>query len=569
MEAAHDFSGQQSTQQAQTSQPSDEKVIEMRGITKTFPGIIANDDITLDLKRGEIHALLGENGAGKSTLMSILFGLYQPDKGDILKNGEIVSVNGPNDATKLGIGMVHQHFKLVHNFSVLENIVLGVETTRRGFLSMDEARTKVTTLSKQYGLAINPDALISDITVGMQQRVEILKMLYRDNEILIFDEPTAVLTPQEIDELMNIMKGLVAEGKSILFITHKLAEIKRVADRCTVLRKGRYIGTVDVAGTNVEQLSEMMVGRKVNLVVEKTEAEPEGVVLDVKGLTVRGKTSGKPVVNDVTFDVRAGEIVCVAGIDGNGQSELVYALTGIRPADEGSILLNGKEIVRANVRNRSNEGMAHIPEDRHRHGLVLDYNLAFNLVLQTYFTPRFQKHGFLRYNEIYSYADELIERFDIRSGQGGRTPTRSMSGGNQQKAIVAREIDRKPKLLVAVQPTRGLDVGAIEYIHKQLVNERTGGAGVLLVSLELDEVMNVSDRILVIYEGQIVADVKPDEVTLQELGLYMSGSKRGVGYEVEQGEASHGEKAHDGNGEEGRRGETPRDGNDDEGGRRV
>ena len=508
-----------------------EAVIEMRSITKAFPGIVANDDITLDLKRGEIHALLGENGAGKSTLMSILFGLYQPDKGEILKNGEIVSVNGPNDATRLGIGMVHQHFKLVHNFTVLENIVLGVESTRRGFLSMDEARERVIKLSGQYGLAIDPDAYISDITVGMQQRVEILKMLYRDNEILIFDEPTAVLTPQEIDELMNIMKGLVAEGKSILFITHKLAEIKRVADRCTVLRKGRMIGTVDVSSTNVEQLSEMMVGRKVNLVVEKTEAKPEGAVLDVKGLTVYGKTHDKPLVNDVSFEVRAGEIVCIAGIDGNGQSELVYALTGIRQADEGSILLDGKEIVRAPVRRRSNEGMAHIPEDRHRHGLVLDYNLAFNLVLQTYFTPRFQKHGFLRYNEIYSYADDLIKRFDIRSGQGGRTPTRSMSGGNQQKAIVAREIDRGPKLLVAVQPTRGLDVGAIEYIHKQLVKERTGGAGVLLVSLELDEVMNVSDRILVIYEGEIVADVKPGEVTLQELGLYMSGSKRGAGFD--------------------------------------
>ena len=525
-----------------------EKVIEMRGITKAFPGIVANDDISLDLRRGEIHALLGENGAGKSTLMSILFGLYQPDRGEILKNGEVVSVNGPNDATRLGIGMVHQHFKLVHNFTVLENIVLGVETTRRGFLSMDEARARVVLLSEQYGLAIDPDAYISDITVGMQQRVEILKMLYRDNEILIFDEPTAVLTPQEIDELMNIMKGLVTEGKSILFITHKLAEIKRVADRCTVLRKGRMIGTVYVGDTDIEQLSEMMVGRKVNLVVEKSEAKPEGVVLDVRGLTVRGKASGKPSVNNVSFRVHSGEIVCIAGIDGNGQSELIYALTGIRPADEGSVLLDGKEIARAPVRRRSNAGMAHIPEDRHRHGLVLDYNLAFNLVLQSYFTPRFQKHGFLRFNEIYDYADELIGRFDIRSGQGGWTPTRSMSGGNQQKAIVAREIDRSPKLLVAVQPTRGLDVGAIEYIHKQLVSQRTGGAGVLLVSLELDEVMNVSDRILVIFEGEIVADVKPGEVTLQELGLYMSGSKRGVGFEAERegGRETSREEASDG-----------------------
>jgi len=515
-----------------------EKVIEMRGITKTFPGIVANDDVSIDLRRGEIHALLGENGAGKSTLMSILFGLYGPDTGTILKNGETVHIKGPNDATRLGIGMVHQHFKLVHNFTVLENIVLGVETTRRGFLKMDQARARVIELSKQYGLAIDPDANISDITVGMQQRVEILKMLYRDNEILIFDEPTAVLTPQEIDELMHIMKGLVAEGKSILFITHKLAEIKRAADRCTVLRKGKLIGTVDVAETDVEQLSEMMVGRKVSLVVEKPDVEPGKVVLQVEGLTVRGKAHGKPVVKDVSFSVSAGEIVCIAGIDGNGQSELVYALTGIVPAHGGSIKLDGKEILRASIRNRSKGGMAHIPEDRHRHGLILDFNLAYNLVLQSYYMKRFEIGGFLRFGEIYEYADELIKRFDIRSGQGGRTQTRSMSGGNQQKAIVAREIDRRPKLLVAVQPTRGLDVGAIEYIHKQLVFERSEGAGVLLVSLELDEVMNVSDRILVIYEGEIVADVKPGDVTLQELGLYMSGSKRAVGAHVAEGRAA-------------------------------
>jgi len=512
-----------------------EAVIEMRGITKTFPGIVANDNISIDLRRGEIHALLGENGAGKSTLMSILFGLYGPDEGSVLKNGQVVKISGPNDATRLGIGMVHQHFKLVHNFTVLENIVLGVETTQHGFLRMDEARARVVELSDKYGLAIDPDAYISDITVGMQQRVEILKMLYRENEILIFDEPTAVLTPQEIDELMNVMKGLIAEGKSILFITHKLAEIKRVADRCTVLRKGRLIGTVEVKTTDVEELSEMMVGRKISLVVEKPDVEPGKVVLDVKGLIVKGRTHGKPVVNNVSFDVKAGEIVCVAGIDGNGQSELVYALSGIFPAQEGSIKLDGKDILRATIRSRSKQGLAHIPEDRHRYGLVLDYNLAYNLVLQSYYTSRFQKGGFLRFNEIFHYAEELIERFDIRSGQGGRTPTRSMSGGNQQKAIVAREIDRSPKLLVAVQPTRGLDVGAIEYIHKQLINERSSGAGVLLVSLELDEVMNVSDRILVMYEGEIVADVKPGDVTFQELGLYMSGSKRGAGYEKTPG----------------------------------
>ena len=508
-----------------------ETVIEMRGITKTFPGIIANSNVSIDLKRGEIHALLGENGAGKSTLMSILFGLYEPDEGTVLKNGEVVKISGPNEATRLGIGMVHQHFKLVHNFTVLENIVLGVESTRNGFLHMDKARTRVIELSEKYGLEIDLDKQIQDITVGMQQRVEILKMLYRENEILIFDEPTAVLTPQEIESLMQTMKGLVTEGRSILFITHKLDEIKQAADRCTVLRKGRLIGTVDVASTTKEELSEMMVGRKVSLVIEKPDIKTGNVVLDVKGLTVRGKAHGKPVVKNISFDVKAGEIVCIAGIDGNGQSELVYALTGLYPANEGSIKLDGKEIIRAHIRNRSKNGLAHIPEDRHRHGLILDYNLAYNLVLQSYYTPRFQKKGFLKFNEIYSYAQELITKFDIRSGQGAKTPTRSMSGGNQQKAIIAREFDRNPKLLVAVQPTRGLDVGAIEYIHSQLIHERSIGAGILLVSLELDEVMNVSDRILVIYEGEIVADVKPADVTFRELGLYMSGSKRGEGFE--------------------------------------
>lgn len=502
-------------------------IIEMVGITKEFPGIIANDNVTLQLRKGEIHALLGENGAGKSTLMSVLFGMYQPEKGVIKKNGEAVRISDPNDANRLGIGMVHQHFKLVHNFTVLENIILGVETTSKGFLKMDQARARVVELSEQYGLKVNPDAVISDITVGMQQRVEILKMLYRDNEILIFDEPTAVLTPQEIEELMKIMKGLVAEGKSILFITHKLNEIKEVANRCTVLRKGKYIGTVDVAETSKEQMSEMMVGRKVNLTVDKQDMQTGDVIFEVEHLTVKNKTTGKNVVNDVSLQVRAGEIVCVAGIDGNGQSELVFALTGLISPDGGKISLKGADITHASIRERNMSGIGHIPEDRHRHGLVLDYNLAYNLVLQSYFTPRFQSHGFLKYDEIYQYAQGLIEKFDIRSGQGCHTITRSMSGGNQQKAIVAREIDRDPELLIAVQPTRGLDVGAIEYIHKKLVAERDNGKGVLLVSLELDEVMNVSDRILVIYEGEIVADLDPKQVTVQELGLYMAGSKRG------------------------------------------
>ncbi len=502
-------------------------IIEMRGITKAFPGILANDDITLQLKKGEIHALLGENGAGKSTLMSVLFGMYAPERGTILKNGAEIKIHNPNDANRFGIGMVHQHFKLVHNFTALENIILGVETTQRGFLKMDEARKKVMTLSERYGLTIDPNATIEDMTVGMQQRVEILKMLYRDNEILIFDEPTAVLTPNEIDELMKNMKGLAAEGKSILFITHKLNEIMAAADRCTVLRKGKYIGTVDVASATKEQLSEMMVGRKVELTVQKGDANLGETVLKVSGLTLKHKEhQGKKGLTDISFEVKAGEIVCLAGIEGNGQSELVYALTGMLPIESGSIKLMGQEISKESIRSRSVLGMAHIPEDRQKYGLVLDYNLAHNLVLQSYFEERFQKNGFLKYDAIYEYADSLIGRFDIRSGQGSRTRARSMSGGNQQKAVVAREIDRDPKLLIAVQPTRGLDVGAIEYIHRQLIKQRDEGRAVLLVSLELDEVMNVSDRILVMFEGKLVADLEPELTTRQGLGLYMSGSKR-------------------------------------------
>lgn len=504
-----------------------EYVIEMLHITKEFPGIIANDDITLQLKKGEIHALLGENGAGKSTLMSVLFGLYQPEKGTILKDGTEVKINDPNDANALGIGMVHQHFKLIHNFTVLQNIILGVETTKYGFLKMDEARRKVVELSNRYGLMVDPDALISDITVGMQQRVEILKMLYRNNEILIFDEPTAVLTPQEIEELMKIMKELTAEGKSILFITHKLNEIKEVADSCTVLRKGKCINTIRVSDTSKEEMSEMMVGRKVDLKIEKSEILVGTPVLEVKKLVIAGKQGLKKAVNNVTFEVRKGEIVCVAGIDGNGQSELVYALTGLLPTEEGQIILNGEDITRLSVRRRNKSGMAHIPEDRHKDGLILDYTLQDNLILKKYYMPEFQKNGFLRFHRAEEYADKLIDQFDIRSGQGRETETRSMSGGNQQKAIVAREIDANPEILIAVQPTRGLDVGAIEYIHKQLVAQRDEGKAILLVSLELDEVMNVSDRILVMYEGEIVANLNPKEITVNELGLYMAGSKRG------------------------------------------
>lgn len=600
----------------QHSEAQSEYVIEMLHITKEFPGIKANDDITLQLRKGEIHALLGENGAGKSTLMSVLFGMYQPEQGIIKKNGKEVKITSPNDATALGIGMVHQHFKLVECFTVLDNIILGAETTQLGFIKKKEARKKVVELSQRYGLNVDPDATIDEITVGMQQRTEILKMLYRDNEILIFDEPTAVLTPQEIDELMDIMRNLAKEGKSILFITHKLNEIMAVADRCSVLRKGKYIGTVDIKDTNKQELSNMMVGRPVQLTIDKTEAIPSDVVLKVENLTVKSRSHKKDAVNDVSFEVRAGEIVCIAGIDGNGQTELVYGLTGleklasnIAPSEEidlekpewvkcadkdfkarfkqvldnvlkfsayyakyfglscaslakrvgesiakkaqalfnsiavkfnkntnsdidpnedvkGRIYLCGNDITKASIRNRSKLGMSHIPEDRHKHGLVLDYSLEQNMVLQRYFEPEFAKLGFIKFGAVRKYSDHLIDKFDVRSGQGSITTARSMSGGNQQKAIVARELDREHRLLIAVQPTRGLDVGAIEYIHKEIVKDRDNGAGVLLVSLELDEVMNLSDRILVMYEGEIVAELNPKETTVQELGLYMAGAKR-------------------------------------------
>lgn len=501
-------------------------IIEMLNITKEFPGIRANDNITLQLKKGEIHALLGENGAGKSTLMSILFGLYQPTSGVIKKNGKEVKINTPNDANDLNIGMVHQHFKLVECFSVLDNIILGVEPSKGLFLEKKGAREKVLQLSDKYGLKVDPDALISDITVGMQQRTEILKMLYRDNEVLIFDEPTAVLTPQEITELMKIMKNLAKEGKSILFITHKLNEIMEVADRCTILQKGRYIGTVDIDKTNREELSRMMVGRNVNFSVEKKPAKPGETVLKVEHMTVPSKAHDNNAVKDISFNVRRGEIVCIAGIDGNGQSEFVQGLTGLEKITSGKLIFNDRDIAKASIRDRSKCGMSHIPEDRHKHGLVLDYSLEQNMVLQRYWQPEFQKGGFIKSKAVREYSDRLIEEYDVRSGQGSITIARSMSGGNQQKAIIAREIDKDPDLLVAVQPTRGLDVGAIEFIHKQLVAQRDQGKAVLLVSLELDEVMDVSDRILVMYEGEIVGQLDPKKITVEELGLYMAGAKR-------------------------------------------
>ncbi len=504
---------------------SPEYVIEMLHITKEFPGIKANDDITLQLKKGEIHALLGENGAGKSTLMSVLFGLYQPEAGEIRKNGVKVEINDPNDATALKIGMVHQHFKLVEVFTVLDNIILGAETTKLGFIQKKEARAKVQALSEKYGLHVDLDAKVEDITVGMQQRVEILKMLYRDNEILIFDEPTAVLTPQEIDELMATMREFAKEGKSILFISHKLNEIMEVSDRVTVLRKGKYVGTVNTSETNKQELSNMMVGRPVQLEVVKDEARPTDEVLRVEHFSVPSRVHKRNAVDDVSFSVRKGEIVCVAGIDGNGQSELIYGLTGLDKSSGGKVTLCGEDITHSSIAHRG-KNMSHIPEDRHKYGLVLDFTLEQNMVLQRFQEPQFEKAGFINNAAVREYADELIDKFDVRSGQGAVTVARSMSGGNQQKAIIAREIDRDKPLIVAVQPTRGLDVGAIEYIHSQLVSERDKGKAILLVSLELDEVMSLSDRILVMFEGKIVGEFDPKKITVQELGLYMAGAKR-------------------------------------------
>ena len=511
---------------------SENYIIEMLNITKRFPGIVANDNITLQLKKGEIHALLGENGAGKSTLMSVLFGLYQPEEGEIHKNGKKVEIKNPNDATALGIGMVHQHFKLVEVFTVLDNIILGSETVKHGFIDRKSAREKIINLSQKYGLAVDPDAKIEDITVGMQQRVEILKMLYRDNEILIFDEPTAVLTPQEIKELMQIMKNLAAEGKSILFITHKLNEIMEVSDRCSVLCKGRYIGTVEIANTSKEELSRMMVGRDVQFTVDKAPAKPGDLVLDIEHLNVESHMHKKLAVRDVSLKVRAGEIVCIAGIDGNGQSEFIQGLTGLTKIvqkPETKILLAGLDITKKTIREKSIAGMSHIPEDRHKHGLVLDYTLEQNMVLQRYWESDFHNNWFIKKKNVTAYSQELIDKYDVRSGQGTKTIARAMSGGNQQKAIVGRELAKDHKLLIAVQPTRGLDVGAIEYLHKAIIADRDAGKAVLLVSYELEEVLNLSDRILVMYEGEIVGELDPKTTTPEELGLYMAGAKRNVG----------------------------------------
>lgn len=504
-----------------------ENVVEMQKIRKEFPGIVACDDITFRLKKGEIHALLGENGAGKSTLMSILFGLYQPDSGQIRLRGKNVNIANPNVANELGIGMVHQHFKLVHNFTVTENIILGLEPTRGLVIDTRSAAVRIRELSQIYGLNVDPDARISDVSVGMQQRVEILKMLYRNAEILIFDEPTAVLTPQEVKELMKIMRNLIAEGKSIILITHKLREIKAIANRCTVIRRGQLIGTVDVAATSQETLAEMMVGRKVLFKIEKGEQRLGKTILIIENLSVRSN-SGVLGLKEFSLEVRCGEIVGIAGVDGNGQAELVEAVIGLRKAESGRVLLLGRDVTGLPVRERIGKGMAHIPDDRHKHGLILDYSVEENLILKVYHQEPFSSRGLLNREAIHQHAERVIKEFDVRSGQGGQASARSLSGGNQQKAIVGREIDLDPDLLIAVQPTRGLDVGAIEYIHQRLLEQRDEGKGVLLFSLELDEILKLSDRIAVINNGELVGVVNAADTGENEIGLMMAGVKRGA-----------------------------------------
>ena len=503
-----------------------EYVVEMLNIRKEFPGIVANDNITLQLKKGEIHALLGENGAGKSTLMGMLFGMYTPEAGVIKVNGKEVNISSPNVANDLGIGMVHQHFKLVENFTVTENIILGLEPKK--FLSIDikSAAKKIEELSKAYGLNVDPYAKIEDISVGMQQRVEILKMLYRNAEVLIFDEPTAVLTPQEIEDLIGIMRNLIKEGKSIILITHKLKEIKEAADRCTVIRRGKYIGTVNVKETSEADMAKMMVGRQVSFVVEKKPANVGETVLKIENVSVKNNKKVLGLKN-FNLEVKKGEIVGIAGVEVNGQTELVEAITGMRPIEEGKIIFNGKDITKDSIRSRIDEGIAHIPEDRHKRGLILDYTLEDNLVLKAYKNEPFSKNGLINRNKITEYANKIIDTFDVRSGEGGKSIARSLSGGNQQKGIIGREIQSNPDLLIAVQPTRGLDVGSIEYIHKRLVEQRDNGKAVLLVSLELDEILNVSDRIAIVNNGELIGIVNASETDENEVGLMMAGIKRG------------------------------------------
>ena len=500
-----------------------ENVIEMREITKIFGEFVANDKINLELRKGEIHALLGENGAGKSTLMNMLAGLLEPTRGEIVVNGKSEKLDSPSKAASLGIGMVHQHFMLVEAFTVAENIILGSEVTNKGVLDLKKANADILELSERYGLAVDPTAKVEDISVGAQQRVEILKTLYRGADILIFDEPTAVLTPAEILELMDIMKTLVKEGKSIILITHKLDEIRAVADRVTVIRRGKSIQTVSIEGATNKDLAEMMVGRSVSFVTEKEEAQPKEVVLQISDLVVN-ENRGVPAVKELSLDVRAGEIVGIAGIDGNGQSELIQAITGLRKVKSGSIKIKGQEVVGLSPRKITEMNVSHVPEDRHRDGLVLEMMLSENIALQTYYKEPLSKNGVLNYNQINSYARQLMEEFDVRAANE-IVPASALSGGNQQKAIIAREVDRNPDLLIVSQPTRGLDVGAIEYIHKRLIGERDKGKAVLVVSFELDEILNLSDRIAVIHDGKIQGIVKPSETNKQELGILMAGGE--------------------------------------------
>jgi len=498
--------------------------IEMLNISKVFPGVIANDNVNLRVESGEIHALLGENGAGKSTLMSMLFGLYEPSSGIIKIRGEEVKIRNPNDATNLRIGMVHQHFKLVHNFTVTENIVLGMEPhDKLGNLDLRSAEKRVAQLSETYGLAVDPSVKIENITVGMQQRAEILKILYRDADILIFDEPTAVLTPQEIDELLAILRRLKAEGKTVLFITHKLREIKAVADRCTILRRGKYIDTVDVARVNEAELAEKMVGRAVTFRIEKKPAKPGDMVLKIEDLTVIG-AKGTPAVSGLSLDVRAGEVVGIAGVDGNGQSELVEAISGLMPVHKGRVLLKNRDISKDSIRKRNENGLGLVPEDRHKHGLVLDFRIDENLILKSYRKSQYSSRlGFLQFGAIAKHAETMITDYDIRAGNGPATLAKSMSGGNQQKVIIAREIYLSPDLLIVSQPTRGLDVGAIEYIHQRIIQERDKGRAVLLVSFELDEILGLCDRVAAISKGQVVGVLPAQEADERRIGAMMGG----------------------------------------------
>ena len=505
-----------------------ENVIEMREITKVFGEFVANDKINLELRKGEIHALLGEKGAGKSTLMNMLAGLLEPTSGEIVVNGQVVKLDSPSKAASLGIGMVHQHFMLVEAFTVAENIILGSELTKNGVLDIARATREINELSERYGLAVDPSAKVADISVGAQQRVEILKTLYRGADILIFDEPTAVLTPSEIDELMAIMKNLVKEGKSIVLITHKLDEIRAVSDRVTVIRRGKSIETVEIAGATNADLAEMMVGRSVSFKTEKQEAQPKEVILSIKDLVVN-ENRGVPAVKNLSLDVRAGEIVGIAGIDGNGQSELIQAITGLRKIESGSVELKGQSIVGLHPRQITEMSVGHVPEDRHRDGLVLEMMISENIALQTYYKEPLSKKGILNYTNIIGYAKQLMQEFDVRAASE-IVPASALSGGNQQKAIIAREVDRNPDLLIVSQPTRGLDVGAIEYIHKRLIQERDNGKAVLVVSFELDEILNVSDRIAVIHDGKIQGIVTPETTNKQELGVLMAGG------ELEKGE---------------------------------